>query len=975
MAHTCHGEVPKRRSRIPEEELERLKREMSLADLCRRYGIDLKPHGKDLIGLCPFHDDHDPSFVVTPQKNLWHCLGACQAGGSVIDFIMKAEGVSFRHAVDLLRGPESALGHSVRRVNRSVVPKLEPALDEEADDRELLNQVVDFYHNALKESPEALDYLQSRGLQSMELIDRFKLGFANRTLCYRLPPKKRSDGDLLRSRLQKLGILRESGHEHFNGSLIIPIFDQQNRIVEMYGRKITAKLRKGTPKHLYLPGPHYGIWNYEEVIQHPELILCESLIDAMTFWCAGYRNVTACYGVEGFMPDHLAMIKQYHKRVILAFDRDEAGEEAARKLAENLQVEGIETAILHFPHGMDANEYALKVTPANKSLGTLLRMTGYASFINKEVAAKEATEKESMPGESESVGDEAVFTFGSRRFRVRGLRKNMSYDALKVNVLITLAEGFHVDSFDLYSARQRHTFIHQAAMELHLEEDILKKDLGRVLLKLESMQERQIREALEPKDKPVVVEDAERVAAMELLKDKKLLDRILTDFDRCGIVGEHTNKLLGYLAAVSRKLEDPLAVIIQSSSAAGKSSLMEAILAFMPEEEQVKYSAMTGQSLFYMGETDLKQKILAIVEEEGAERASYALKLLQSEGELTIASTGKDPQTGRMETQAYHVEGPVMIFLTTTAIDIDEELLNRCLVLTVDENREQTKAIHQKQREAQTLEGLLARKNKTDILSLHRNAQRLLRPLLVANPYAKELTFLDDRTRTRRDHMKYLTLIRTIALLHQFQRPIKQVTHQGRKLDYIEVTLEDIATANRLANEAFGRSLDELPPQTRRLLLKLDEMVTYRCREEDIERCNCRFSRQDVRFYTGWSYEQVRVHLDRLVDYEYVLPLRGGRGQSFVYELLYDGKGRDGKSVMMNLMDVAELGKTDMTPTLGGVGKEFGVSLGAHTGPLPGPYRHPKIPESPFRSGAFIPLVAAAAEKHYAAAQPQMVVV
>ena len=181
-------------------------------------------------------------------------------------------------------------------------------------------------------------------------------------------------------------------------------------------------------------------------------------------------------------------------------------------------------------------------------------------------------------------------------------------------------------------------------------------------------------------------------------------------------MGEETNKLLGYLAAVSRKLEEPLAVIIQSSSAAGKSSLMEAILAFVPEEDRVKYSAMTGQSLFYMGETDLQHKVLAIVEEQGAQRATYALKLLQSEGELTIASTGKDPQTGRLVTQEYRVEGPVMIFLTTTAIEIDEELLNRCLVLTVDEDREQTRAIHRLQRERQTLEGLLARHARPALL-------------------------------------------------------------------------------------------------------------------------------------------------------------------------------------------------------------------------------------------------------------------
>jgi len=373
------------------------------------------------------------------------------------------------------------------------------------------------------------------------------------------------------------------------------------------------------------------------------------------------------------------------------------------------------------------------------------------------------------------------------------------------------------------------------------------------------------------------------------------------------VVGETTNKLVGYLAAISRKLDQPLAIIIQSSSAAGKTSLMEAILSFVPPEDQVKYSAMTGQSLFYMGETDLKHKILAIVEEEGAERATYALKLLQSEGALTIASTGKDSSTGRMTTQEYRVEGPVMIFLTTTAIKIDEELLNRCLVLTVDENREQTRAIHQFQRRKQTLAGLLADQVRQDTLMLHRNAQRLLRPLLVANPYAESLTFLDDKTRTRRDHQKYLTLIRAVALLHQYQRPIRTTVHHDRAIEYIEVTLEDIAVANRLACEVLGRSVDELPPQTRRLLNQVDEMVTADCRRKGLDRADYRFSRRDIREYTNWGNTQLKVHLKRLQDLEYLLVHRGGRGQSFVYELMFEPSPDTQERFLARLIDVEQL--------------------------------------------------------------------
>jgi DNA primase len=176
----------------------------------------------------------------------------------------------------------------------------------EADDHEALKQLVAFYHETLKDSPEALRYLESRGLTHPELVERFQIGFANRTLGYRLPDKNRKEGAELRWRLQKLGINRESGHEHFMGSVVFRVISPDGSVTEMYGRKITSGLRVGTPLHTYLPGPHRGVWNEEALLVSKEIILCESIIDALTFWCAGFRNVTAPYGVNGFTDDHRA---------------------------------------------------------------------------------------------------------------------------------------------------------------------------------------------------------------------------------------------------------------------------------------------------------------------------------------------------------------------------------------------------------------------------------------------------------------------------------------------------------------------------------------------------------------------------------------------------------------------------------------------------------------------------------------------
>ena len=994
-------------ARIPVEVVERLKTEVSVQRLAEARGVVLERRGADLHGRCPFHDDRTPSLVITPAKNLWHCLGACQTGGSVIDWVMKAEGVSFRHAVELLVNDSLPLAaaSSAPPPKHSTVKKLPTALARDAEDAKLMLQVIEYYHETLLGSPEALEYLRRRGIGSEEAIKTFKLGFANRTLGYRLPASTRVEGAALRGQLQRLGLYRGSGHEHFSGSLVIPVIIGNGEITEVYGRKLNDNLRAGTPLHLYLPGPHRGVWNESALAAAKEVILCEALIDALTFWCAGYRNVTASYGVEGFTADHLAAFQSHGiERVLIAYDRDEAGDRAAEKLSGQLNGAGFDAYRILFPKGMDANEYALKVGPPAKSLGVAIRA---AQWLGKGTPKPLATASIDIPSvavavvheppavtpaaapqepapvpplvaepaapeiaaavdaalpaqvipdapaplvlpETKSFGAdrEYVLSFGPRRYRVRGLEKNLSYESLKVNLLAAAPmveidrpghpdesrpQAVHVDTLDLYQARARAAFVKSAAAELGQPEEIIKGDVGKVLLVLEAEQEKLITAALEPKAAATVaIDEPARARAMSLLTSADLIERIAADFSRSGVVGERSNALVGYLAAISRKLDRPLALLIQSTSAAGKSSLLDAVLKFVPEEDRIVYSAMTGQSLFYMGERDLKHKILAIAEEHGAARASYALKLLQSEGELTIASTSKDAATGKLVTEEYRVEGPVMIALTTTAAEIDEELLNRCLVLTIDEGREQTAAIHAAQRERRTLAGLLAKAERDVILKTHQDAQRLLEPLAVVNPYANRLTFLDDRTRTRRDHEKYLTLIDAIALLHQHQRTIKTLASPcGTKvLRYIEAEIADIALANELAHEVLGRTLDELPPQTRKLLALLVSLVERECAAQSARRADYRFSRRQVRESTKWGDTQLKIHLARLVELEYLLIHRGGRGQSFEYELLYDGAAAGHAAHVSGLIDVEALSHYDAERS-GSSDARSGLSRGA----------------------------------------------
>jgi DNA primase catalytic core len=950
--------------RIPEADLERVKRAVNLRELVQSRGIELKRHGsKDWIGRCPFHADRDkPNFIVTPGKGLFHCM-ACGAAGNAIQFIERHDGVSFRHAFELLNQGGNAAFVAVPALKQASVPRLPCPLDPAVDDATLFRQVSGYYHERLKLSAPARAYLAGRGLDSDELIDHFQIGFADRTLGLRLPESNRETGETLRTRLAQLGLWRDSGHEHFNGCIVVPLQDEAGHVVSFYGRRA----QKADLKHLYPPGPHRGLLN-REALASAEIILCEAVLDALTFWANGFKNVTCLFGTEGFTDELWEALKKV-QRVRIAYDADDAGERAAQRDAERFQKHGIEVFRVKFPHGMDANEYACKVKPADKSLALLLNSAAWlgagarppapppqptvetnapapslslaASVSSLEPdAAKEEKPPPAPamppPPTLEQRGDAWFFDVEGREYRVSGLEKTLGTDALKVALRLRQGERFHLDQVDLSRDAERRRFIERAAEETGLTNDLLKRDIGRLLLAVEQAQA-ELAKPAENAAAVVTLSPEERDAALKWLREPNLIGRLREAFHQAGIIGEESNTLVAYLAGVSRKLERPLAIIIQSASAAGKTTLMDAVLSFFPEEERVKYSAMTGQSLYYLGETSLKHKILAVVEEAGAERASYALKLLQSEGELTIASTGKDPATGKMVTQEYHVEGPVMIFLTTTAIDLDEELQNRCLTLAVDESAEQTGRIHRVQRERRTLAGLVAHEERKDLLKQLRNAQRLLQPLHVVNPFAPVLTFATARTRNRRDHEKYLTLIDAIALLHQHQREARTLPGGQR---FIEVTLDDIALANELAPEMLGRSLDELPPQTRRLLAFIRELVKKKCGAGGAKAgagpaC---FSRKELRDLSGWSLTQVSVHLERLVALEY-LTLRHGRlGSAFVYEILFDLSAPEAVA-HIGLIEVAKLRhdyNARVTGFRAGVSGQNGqVTGGVETGPLP----------------------------------------
>ena len=937
--------------RIPTEQIEAIKRDVSCRGVLEAAGAEFQKHGADVVCRCPFHDDRTPSLVVNERKNLWKCHGACGIGGDVIALTMKIRGVSFRHAAEVLA---EGLGGTVaaassfaaaaggKPVARSTARVLPCPLDAEADDARLMNQVVDYYARRIDlEGNAGRAYLRGRGLEDGELIRRFAIGFADRSLGLRLPNKQRAEGQRLRTRLETLGLFRASGHEHFAGSVVVPIHGADGAVVGMYGRKVVQNLRAGTPSHTYLAGKHRGVWNYgPDLVAGGAVVICEALIDAMSCWRAGVRNVTAAYGVNGWTEDHDRALAEFQARdVFVAFDADAAGDAAASTRCDLLIAAGYTAYRVQFPPGMDAND-VMRGAGGDEALRLALARAQWVGGNPRVVvpelpatvaaavavaAAKAEAKAEAAPAPAPAAasssfaaappalsqpvpgvvvqqdGDELAVGIGTRRYRVRGLGRNKTPDVLKVNLRLSVdtstGERFHVDTLDLYQTRFRQAFTAAAAAETSVQADLVKADLGKLMLALECQQvearRRDVASATSAAAQPDPAADMppeQREAALAFLRSPDLTARIVADLTICGLVGEDVNKLVAYLAATSRRLDQPLAVVVQSSSAAGKSTLMDKVLSLMPPEDVRQYSAISGKSPFYLGTEGLKHRILAVAEEEGARRASYALKLLQSDGFLSMAATGKDPVSGKLVTHDYRVEGPVMLMLTTTAIDVDPELMNRCLVLTVDEEPAQTAAIQAAQREGRTLAGMTARRDRAATVALHRQAQRLLRPVVVVNPYAPALSFGSGQTRLRRDHAKYLALIDAVAFLHQYQRPVRDHTFaDGTVIPYIEVQPADIALADRLARVVLTRSLDDLPPQTRRLWDGLCGFVAAEAARQAVAVERVRFTRRQVHTALGWSYQQARIHLDRLATEEWIVATGGGYGQVVQYRLVEDG--------------------------------------------------------------------------------------
>ena len=486
-----------------------------------------------------------------------------------------------------------------------------------------------------------------------------------------------------------------------------------------------------------------------------------------------------------------------------------------------------------------------------------------------------------------SINRDGLFTVcivDAIEYRLGGL-KPVFVTSLRANVRVSAHGTSYYDSLDFYSARARSGFALAVQRSLEVESSRVERDLIMILEALEHERDKALHAS---SARPAIqLSNEERSAGMDLLTDPALCQRIIDDLSSLGYVGEDLNKLLLYLCASSRKLDDPISVLILSQSASGKSFLVDCVRKLMPSEDVVAVTSLSDQALNYI--EDLSHKFLVLGEAVHGAVVEHQIREMLSGKELSRLVTIKDPETGGMQSRIVRTPVIVASVMSGTSHAVNPENSSRCFVVNTDESVEQTERIHAFQRQKYSLQRLRSGKETVaGIIKAHHAAQRLLCKRTIVNDFAGLLSFPATFMRTRRDHDRFLDLIACVCFLRQYQ---KAECREG-SLCFIRCDLEDYRVAYHImVDGVMGSTLRELPKGAVTLHEQIRAHVRNLAKAQELAPPDISFTQRQVRELSGLSHTWVKYALRLLVDHEYLTLVRGGGERSRAFYRLKDDAG------------------------------------------------------------------------------------
>ena len=904
-------------------EISEIKQKLSLAQVLQHYG--LKPDKHHRLH-CPFHADKTPSMQVYYKTQTCYCFSAnCITHGKamdVIDLILHKEGCSKHEA--LVKATE-LIGHYEGKVKHTYQPSAAPAtsptsLATPSHPREqVLQNMFMYFKNAISNSKPAQEYIQSRGLAHTKLEIGYNSGqFHHGT---------RKEETLIQSCLQ-VGLLSEHDRAGRTGEIsyrpfakhciVFALRNQTNGITGLYFR---STVNHTDAKHFYLK-ESTGLYPGYPSNEITKLIIAESIIDAASLLqiksITDEYSLLAAYGTNRLNEEiKSALISlQQLEEIIFAFDNDEAGNKAAAKYKEELQLllpsvkftklllpckdvnetltahnEAIFTQLLAdrttdfflstentTEHTTEPDTKLLIAAAIKKHQATILQPpppTG-GKHIKKVLAAAISLHQATLtaPALDTTHPHKLRYSTDTAHYYVQGGLPKTT-DHLKIMLVIessTTALKAR-NSVDLYEDKQVERLCKEVAEKLSLRRDLLEADLYKLTDLLESHIEKQLQQNATEQPAIQVLTVKERSELESFAKKPKLIKRLNELLGQTGIVGEERNRIFLLVIAISHKMPETLHALIQGSSGSGKTRLLKQISDCMPKESVTKLTRLSDKVLYNFPEHYFMNRLLCLEDIDGlSEEAEFAFRELQSNGELNSATSIK-LESGQITSGQKTVKGPIASLACTTRGEIYEDNMSRVFLIAVDESAEQTKRIIEYQNKKAA--GLIDGQQENETKSFIQRFVRLLKPYPVINPYAGQLQLPEEAHKIRRLNDLLQSFIKMVTIINQYQRTRDE---RGRLI----TAIEDIETAVAVMFESIILKVDELDGSLRQFYEQLKTWLEQQYKSRSAE-----FTLREVRHSLKVSKMQVFRYFNDLEQLEYVKQTGGHANRGFTYKVLY----------------------------------------------------------------------------------------
>ncbi len=863
-------------------EINEIKTQLTLAEIIKHYGYKADKYNRI---NCPFHDDITPSMQLYWKTHTAFCFSSnCKTNGKsldVIDFVMHKESVNKHEAIE-----------KCKSMITGTTPTTSPAA--QLTKAAILTKMFTYFKNGVHNSKPAQEFIQSRTLDYTKLEIGYNSGqFHHGT---------RKDEALIKSCLQ-IGLLSEHTHKSKTGEtayvpfgkygIVFALRNKHNHVTGMYFR---STVNNNESKHFYLKDRE-GIYPKYPESSTEKLILTEAIIDAATLLqipaIVDQYSIISAYGTNGLNDEIKAAIEELKalKEIIFAFDNDEAGNKATEKYAAELKqhLPNITLSKLNLPDGEDINSTAQAHSFEIFTHLLEQRTAIIFSTEKKSEAAKPTENKAIQPSikkeeqvkieqnKPETLNSENPYSLyykgkAADYYIKGGIRCPL--DSLKISLQIvhtTTREDIRSKT-DLYEYKQVESLIKSATEKLSLSNELLEKDLSTLTKLIETHRTEQMQQQGSAHKKIAIkVPEATIYQCTDFLSEKYLIKRLGDLLGQAGITGEENNRIFLFGIAGSYKMPDTLHALIQGSSGSGKTRLLKIICELMPKEDTIRFTRVTDSSFYNYPEDYLVNKLLGFEDIDGLkEDALYAVRELIS-NEILVSSTTTKSESGQIMAAERTVRGPISSISCTTKGAIYEDNMSRVFLIAVDESKEQTKKIitYQQQKAA----GLIDRAKEKQVREFLANCIRILKPYEVINPYADKIHLPEEAHKIRRLNDLYLSFVKQITLIHQFQRSKDK---QGRLIS----TIEDLQTANNIMFESIVLKIDELDGSLRQFYEKLKAHVKKTSKDNT-------FLLREVRQAMHMSKTQLHRYISDLTQFDYIQQAGGFANRGFTYKITY----------------------------------------------------------------------------------------